>query len=88
MPTSAATGTDSVRTAGKTPKDEKPKSRAVKVDPEAPSPPQDKPVVPLADPNGNGFVQSVKADGSIKVYDAAQKGWEDKVFEGTTKAGS
>jgi hypothetical protein len=66
MPTTAATGTKHVKTAGAS-ADDKPAKAA-------------KPVgQPLADPNGNGTVQVVSSDGSITSVDAAAPGWEDEV---------
>lgn len=73
MPTSAVTGTKGAKGKAKTPEDESPPVRVL-------AGPQ-----PLADPNGNGTVQSTKADGSIVSYDATQDGWEDLVYEGTSK---
>lgn len=91
MPTSAVTGTESMSTAGKRPARKTEKKTVDKAE-KAPvvegdaSPPQTADPAPLADPSGNGFITSVKADGRIVSYDGTEDGVEKRVFEGTSKA--
>jgi len=64
MPTEAVTGTRSARTA---------KREKVKADEEFFA------ASPIADHSGNGSVQVVAPDGSIRNIDAGTPGWEDEV---------
>lgn len=88
MPTSAVTGTRSVRTAAKTAKTE-PEPAPVVAGPYElvdgtvgalePTTAADHPPAAPADPNGNGLVQVVTADGRHVNVDGSADGWVDEV---------
>jgi hypothetical protein len=77
MPTEAVTGTHSVSTSKHEEKAARASHRARKqVEAKAA---EAEAIPALADPNGNGSIQVVCPDGSIKNFDGAAEGWEDEV---------